>query len=127
MQRYILSFCIDMDNDFYSIIGCKIKSNNDEILKSYKNKIKKFEKEIEYDQQTKNEIKLLKIAKYVLTNEILRDKYDKMINNNYLEEQNELRINLDDNNTASRRDLKLDQTEKSDALSNRIFERFEFE
>ena len=116
-----------MDNDFYSIIGCKIKSSNEELIKSYKSKIKNFEKDSEYDQEIKNEIKLLKIAKYVLTDETLREKYNKMIDNNYLEEQTELRINLDDNNTASRRDLKLDKNEKSDALSNRIFERFEFE
>ena len=36
-------------------------------------------------------------------------------------------MSFDDNNTASRRDFKLEQNEKSDALSNRIFERFEFD
>ena len=46
---------------------------------------------------------------------------------NYLEDQNDIRMSFDDNNTASRRDFKLEQNEKSDALSNRIFERFEFD
>ena len=116
-----------MDNDFYSIIGCKIKSSKEEIIKCYREKIKSYEEEVEYNQQTKNEIKLLKTAKFVLTNDHLREKYDDIIKNNYLENQNELRINFDDNNTATRRDFKLDQNEKSDALSNRIFERFEFD
>ncbi len=116
-----------MDNDFYSIIGCKIKSSKEEIIKSYKERIKKYEEETEYNQQTKNEIKLLKTAKFVLTNDNLREKYNNIIQNNYLENQNELRINFDDNNTASRRDFKLEQNEKSDALSNRIFERFDFD
>ncbi len=116
-----------MDNDFYSIIGCKVKSSKEEVLQKYKEKIKKYEELLEYDQKTKNDIKLLKTAKYVLTDDDLREKYDSMLENNYLEDQNDIRMSFDDNNTASRRDFKLEQNEKSDALSNRIFERFEFD
>ena len=65
-----------MDNDFYSIIGCKVKSSKEEILQKYKEKIKKYEELLEYDQKTKNDIKLLKTAKYVLTDDDLREKYD---------------------------------------------------
>lgn len=116
-----------MDNDFYSIIGCKVKSTKEEILNNYKEKIKKYQMLIDYDQKTKNEIKLLKTAKHVLTDDILREKYDSMLENNYLEDQNDIRMSFDDNNTASRRDYKLKQNEKSDALSDRIFQRFEFD
>lgn len=115
-----------MDTNFYSVIGCTIKSSKDEINQGYKNKIKKFTNLDEYDQNTKNEIKLLKTAKYILLDDNLRSKYDNMIRNNYLEDQNNLRINTDVNNTASRRDFRLDN-ENSDKLSNRIFERFNFD
>ena len=62
-----------------------------------------------------------------MTDDDWREKYDSMLENNYLEDQNDIRMSFDDNNTASRRDFKLEQNEKSDALSNRIFERFEFD
>ena len=115
-----------MDTNFYSVIGCNIKSSKDEINQGYKNKIKKFINLDEYDQNTKNEIKILKTAKYILLDDNLRSKYDSMIKNNYLEDQNDLRINTDINNTAPRRDFRLDN-ENSDKLSNRIFERFNFD
>lgn len=115
-----------MDIDFYSVIGCKLNCSNEDIIKRYKEKIKDYEANDNYSQKIKNEIKILKIAKYVLTNSNLREKYDNILKNNYFEDQNDIRFNLE-NNTATRRDFKLELNDTKDALSDRVFQKFDFD
>ena len=71
--------------DLYEILDVNLDSTETEIIKQYKNKLEPYQKKI-YDGQKLNEkelyqIKLLKIAKYVLINNKLRDKYDILIVN----------------------------------------------
>jgi len=105
-----------MDTNFYSLIDCNIESTIEEIKNGYKNKINKYisdNNNSSFNQDIKNEIKLLKMAKYILTNKILRKKYDALLLNS-------------ENSTASRKDFKLSFSEKNDILSNRIFEQYNY-
>lgn len=71
--------------DLYEILDVNLDLTEKEIIKQYKNKLEPYQKKI-YDGQKLNEkelyqIKLLKIAKYVLINKQLRDKYNILIVN----------------------------------------------
>jgi DnaJ-class molecular chaperone len=113
-----------MNTNFYSLIDCNIESSVDEINNRYKQKINKYITDnsiSDFNQNIKNDIKLLKMAKYILTDKVLRKKYDLIITSKI----NDANLNSD-SNTASRKDFKLSLTEKNDLLSDRIFERFNF-
>ena len=142
-----------MNTNFYTILDCEISSSEKEICTNYKKKIKKLvnqldnlnenKSSIDFNsklQNIKNEIKLLKTSKFILINKDLRKKYNlilndkdsmstfskaEYVNSNQIIESDAL--NSLTSNTASRRDLKLDFDKRSESLSNRVFQTFEFE
>ena len=130
-----------MNTNFYTILDCKISSSEDEINANYKKKIKGLVKQLdnledknnsqqinqtnELSQKIKNEIKLLKTSKFILTDKKLRKKYNLILKNG--DNKNQIMEIESNDNTASRRDLKLDFEKRSETLSNRIFQKFDFE
>lgn len=137
-----------MNTNFYTILDCEISSSEKEICTNYKKKIKKLVNEldnldknknsIDFNlklQNIKNEIKLLKTSKFILIDKNLRKKYNLILNNkDNIDNINSIgrTVELDplnslNSNTASRRDLKLDFDKRSESLSNRVFQTFEFE
>tara|TARA_X000000950_G_C13395686_1_gene450024 strand:+ start:84 stop:479 length:396 start_codon:yes stop_codon:yes gene_type:complete len=130
-----------MNTNFYTILDCKISSSEDEINTNYKKKIKSLVKQLdnledknnsqqinqinELLQKIKNDIKLLKTSKFILTDQKLRKKYNSILKNG--EDKNQIMEIESNDNTASRRDLKLDFDKRSEKLSKRIFQKFDFE
>ena len=84
-----------MNTNFYLLLDCNMESSLEDIKNGYKseiNKIKDNNREVisnpnkKLSIQDQNNIKLLKIAKYILTNKELRSNYNKMlIENNKME------------------------------------------
>jgi len=66
--------------DLYEILDVDFGSSRDDIIQKYKEKLGPYQQHISHgnklDKELKWEIKLLKIAKYVLTNDTLRKKYN---------------------------------------------------
>ena len=66
--------------DLYEILDVDFGSSRDDIIQKYKEKLGPYQQHISHgnnlDKELKWEIKLLKIAKYVLTNDTLREKYN---------------------------------------------------
>ena len=139
-----------MNTNFYTILDCEISSSEKEICTNYKKKIKKLVNQLDNLDENKNsidfnlrlqninnEIKLLKTSKFILINKNLRKKYNLILNDkdniNTFESNDSNRtvesdaLNSLTSNTASRRDLKLDFDKRSESLSNRVFQTFEFE
>ena len=76
---------MDISYNFYDIFEITNMASNKEIIKSYQNKINKFNNINTLSTNQQNEIKILKMGLYILTNPILKNKYD---------------INLKTNNTV---------------------------
>lgn len=66
---------IKMDN-FYILLGISYDASKEQIISSYKNKIDKFNNFKKILPEHVKEIKLLKTALYILTNETLKNKYN---------------------------------------------------
>lgn len=66
---------IKMEN-FYILLEISYDAMKEEIISSYKNKIDKFNNFKKILPEHVKEIKLLKTALYILTNETLKNKYD---------------------------------------------------
>ena len=126
---------LDKIADLYDILDVDFGCNDDEINSQYKKKIKKFSKLLIRNKQLtsidKTDIKVLKIAKYVLSNENLRKQYDLL---KIIEDSDESKNNFKENNSSKpiyteletvdvplRKDKRVDY----DAISNRQFERYE--
>jgi hypothetical protein len=66
--------------DFYKSLDVNLDSDNTEIIKQYKNKLEQYQIKIynghKLNEKDLYEVKLLKIAKYVLVNKQLRDNYN---------------------------------------------------
>ena len=128
-------------SDLYDVLDVDFSTNEDEINNQYKKKIKKFKKILSSNQKlTKNDkeaIKNLKIAKYVLSDDYRREKYNLL---KILEESDDSKNNkvvneveydgnipnyqyteINNFNIPLRKDKRLDY----DQLSNRQFQRFE--
>ena len=67
--------------NIYNYLNIKYTSNILDIIQAYKNKIKLYNN-IELTEQHYKEIKLLKICLYILSNKILKKKYDLLLQNN---------------------------------------------
>lgn len=118
-----------MNTNFYYILGCKMESSLDEIKNGYKIKINKIleTNDSELTLEEKNQIKLLKISKFVLTDTNLRKKYNDILNeksNDFMDTSTITKQS--DLSTASRKDLKIQAAadENFDKLSERVFERY---
>jgi DnaJ-class molecular chaperone len=72
---------MDTKNNFYELLEVLKSSSTREILGAYENKITKFNNIKKLNDGQINEIKMLKVALYVLTTPELRDKYDVYIAN----------------------------------------------
>ena len=120
--------------DLYEVLDVHFGSNDIEIKKQYRKKIKYFSEKIKDGKHLNEEelwqVKLLKIAKYVLTSRELRDKYNatKIINSTE-EEQLEENVGSTDNKFMDYEQDKFlprkDQQNNYKELSDRQFERFE--
>lgn len=66
--------------DLYEVLDVDFGSSKKDIIQKYKEKLEPFREHIaqgnHLDRESKWEIKLLKIAKYVLTNDALRKQYN---------------------------------------------------
>lgn len=79
-----------MEN-YYRILDIDRDSSIDKIKEAYKNKIKKYNHKDNLSEKDLKSIKDLKTAKFILTNEELRDKYDeKLSKKNFENEKNKI-------------------------------------
>lgn len=67
--------------NYYKILKIETNSNNEEILEAYEFNISKFNNLPFLTNNQKKEIKDLKIAKYILSNQNLKIKYDLLLEN----------------------------------------------
>lgn len=75
---------------YYKILGIKHDATNDEIIKAFNGKIKKFLYLPFYTESQKTEILELKKARYLLCNQEMRKTYDNIIIS-HLNEMNKLK------------------------------------
>ena len=81
---------MEVINYYYQILELKYDATEKEINESYKNKIKKYFNLPFLNENQKVEIKELKKAKFILSNNDLRKKYDSIIFQE-IEENNKLK------------------------------------
>ena len=124
--------------DLYEVLEVHMGSSTKEIIKQYKLKIEHFNNKIKIGEQLDKEeqwcVKLLKIAKYVLTTKELRDKYNisrvledsevgTSTDNNEIENTKSVNKYYDYKNTEV--SIRKDQNNNYEELANRQFERFD--
>jgi DnaJ-class molecular chaperone len=102
---------MEVINYYYKILELKYNATEKEINESYKNKIKKYFNLPFLNENQKIEIKELKKAKFILSNNDLRKKYDSIIFQE-IEENNKLK----EKDTLNKKE-KLD----SEMMGNRVF------
>ena len=142
----------DQFEDLYEVLEVHMGSTKKEILQQYKSKIEPYNLIIKNGKNLNTEelweVKLLKIAKYVLTNPELREKYNvsRIINTTEEEENSQLlendskfnyeeEINTKDNQEHNKFleygnnniPLRKDQGINHEQLTDRQFERFDHE
>ena len=102
---------MEVINYYYQILELKYNATEKEINESYNNKIKKYFNLPFLNENQKVEIKELKKAKFILSNNDLRKKYDSII----FQE-------IEENNKLKEKDI-LNKKEKLDSqlMGNRIF------
>jgi len=102
---------MEVINYYYQILELKYNATEKEINESYNNKIKKYFNLPFLNENQKVEIKELKKAKFILSNNDLRKKYDSII----FQE-------IEENNKFKEKDT-LNKKEKLDSqlMGNRIF------
>ena len=114
----------DPELDLYEILDASFGSTNDEIKINYNKKIKPYCNLPFLNDKQKKYIKLLKTAKYVLTDEKLKEKYNvfKLLENSELTEytSNNFNNKLNEAPLPLRKDQKLN----CDEISERSFLRF---
>lgn len=138
--------------DLYEVLEVHMGSTKKEIIQQYKNKIEHYNSIIKSGKNLNNEelweVKLLKIAKYVLTNPELKEKYNvsRIINTTEEEDQSQF---LDNDNQFNYEEeiksndgkehnkfleyvsnnvpLRKDQRINHEQLTDRQFERFDHE
>ena len=129
-----------MIHNYYEILNVPKNADNNIIINAYKQKISKYATIKSLSNEDKNNIKILKIAQYILLNSDLRTKYNKKILNN--NEINNIQglfnddsifnyqlLNNNDNSSLSYQDTttneKFNETRKnkisSSCISDRIF------
>ena len=102
---------MEVINYYYQILEVKYEATEKEINDAYKNKIKKYFNLPFLNENQKVDIKELKKAKFILSNNELRKKYDSIIFQE-IEENNKLK----EKDTLNKKE-KLD----SQMMGNRIF------
>ena len=73
--------------DLYKLLNCDITSSTEDILSQYNKRIKKYNKSILTKKET-NRVKKLNIAKYILSNDDLREKYNTIYLSDYENSEN---------------------------------------
>ena len=109
--------------NYYEIFNILPNATNKEIVTAYENKIKIYNKIKNLSKEQIYNIKILKVGLYILSNLLLRNKYDKIINENSLNSYNENSYNensLNDLKLFNNVDSKFDKKEDS-IISDRIF------
>ena len=74
---------MDVNYNFYDILEITNTASNKKIIKSYQKKINKFNNINVLSKSQIQEIKILKMSLYILTNPILKNKYDVQFNKIY--------------------------------------------
>lgn len=69
-----------MEKNFYELFEINKNATKIEIIIAYRNKISHFNKLKKISEEDSNKIKLFKIGLYILSNEELRNQYDKKFN-----------------------------------------------
>jgi len=102
---------MEVINYYYQILDLKYDATNEEIIESYKNKIKKYSNLPFLNETQKVEVKELKKGKFILCNIDLRKQYDSFI---FKE--------IEENKKIKEKDT-LNKKEKLDSqmIGNRIF------
>jgi hypothetical protein len=76
-------------NNFYELFDILNSASTREIIRAYKSKIVKYSNLKKLNEIQINEIKMLKIGLHILINPLLRNKYDKRMNLNKIDEPTE--------------------------------------
>ena len=103
---------------YYKILEVNYDAENNEIKEAYSNKIKKYSNLPFLNENQKSEIKELKKAYYVLSNDNLRKVYDNIIIQE-IETQNKFKENNNEKPTILKKE-KLDSTIMSDRVFSMI-------
>ena len=103
---------------YYKILEVNYDAENNEIKEAYSNKIKKYSNLPFLNENQKSEIKELKKANYVLSNDDLRQVYDNIIIQE-METQNKFKENNNEKPTILKKE-KLDSTIMSDRVFSMI-------
>ena len=103
---------------YYKILEVNYDAENNEIKEAYSNKIKKYSNLPFLNENQKSEIKELKKANYVLSNDDLRQVYDNIIIQE-MEIQNKFKENNNEKPTILKKE-KLDSTIMSDRVFSMI-------
>ena len=102
--------------NYYQILEVKYDATEKEIIDSYKNKIKKYFNLPFLNENQKVDIKKLKKAKFIFSNNELRKKYDSIIFQEIEEKKNINKKEIEENKNLNKKE-KLD----SQMMGNRIF------
>ena len=84
------------NNNFYKLLDIKSSALPKEIIVAYQNKIAKFNNIPKLSKDQISDIKMLKIALYVLLNHKLKKKYDNFINSLLIYEPSPMNQNEDE-------------------------------
>jgi DnaJ-class molecular chaperone len=103
---------------YYKILDVNYDAGDDEVNEAYSNKIKKYLNLPFINENQKSEIKELKKAYYVLSNDNLRKVYDNIIIQE-IETQNKFKENNNEKPTILKKE-KLDSTIMSDRVFSMI-------
>lgn len=133
----------DNFEDLYEVLEVHMGSTKKEIIEQYKSKLNPFNNKIKNGNHLSEEelweVKLLKIARYVLTNRELREKYNvSRILNTTEEDESQNNFNYNEPKQESKHNkfleyetnsvpIRKDQETNYDLLTNRQFERFDHE
>jgi DnaJ-class molecular chaperone len=116
---------MDTKNNFYELLEVMKSSSTREILGAYENKITKFNNISKLSDNQINEIKMLKVALYVLITPNLRPKYNKYLeskNNKYIDSKNKKKGEiLKNNNHAHKQDEPLAMNQEMESSLDALF------
>lgn len=71
---------MEPNNNFYKHLGIEYSTTNNDIINAYEYKMSAYYNKDELSEDEIQDIKMLKIALYILTNQQLRFKYNKLLN-----------------------------------------------
>ena len=111
--------------DLYEVLDVDFGSSKKDIIQKYKEKLEPYREYIlqgnHLDMEQKWEIKLLKIAKYVLTNDALRQKY----NLSRILQDSDDNSDISHNQESEQKQVRKVVEKKNDSLEYKEFKKFD--